>query len=1256
MIKTIKILFIALLMGLGQAQGQQLSKLQDDMALVQNELETIYERYRFGHSGYQTKNTPTEEELSLLKNKLLYLRESVEDFLRKNLPLLTSSTTNLFLYEDSNTILLDYLKLYLLAVEKWSALAPNQLEEINNNMSLKMPIKGEELASYREIVVIDSKVWDREIGLDFRPSWFNFTKEKIVTVTISQHTIKKLTQEKGHYLQMALAKEGVKEEVKEEVIEIPRWWRPHPPPFTPPPFYSENLEELLLEVIKRYLIESLQENLDRTKFILGIRKISDEEKEVIVRQNLLLRIADNKPLALLLIVEGTKLPQGTNTNDDFIKNLVDSKEATMAKEILGYPRPFLGMDEEQLQQAFCEILKRIRSYDRLSSFSEEENTRACEEELPKTNFKALVEEIEQELTPSSILNALNEKVTKVKSIYAEEKNDDFVKQELDVQALMRYTTDRKITGNYNSEDQAFLNFLESIPFYLAKYFKEQFMVESDTNETGIRKRLEEKIEYCDALWSNSYSAQYLSCINHIVLYANSSIERRKALAQIMEEGREDEDRQTWRWPWNLVQITQDRREDEERSGVIDDFATISQQGEFVPNYNIAGSIQRSTGLKYNNGSIQFDLDRDEQFEIFKNYSFYQRVTELPILGLEIGHTRLTPQHLRKRIGGNPYTLSRRKIKRLLNNSCSPFDSMPQQKEHCKEIIWQYFPLMNSQNIDYYLPDLSLDREKLVQALEIATIIAEYGRGPKQTLFEALTTDDEEANKGYLQLALWQEKQELEDKINAIEKWDSLNDAQAVAKHSLLHQLLSEHELLSSTYLAWAEKVEKKFPYRHKYREGESQGTYLYDMDLTKAEIATTAVTRRTVSLGFSGLLTLHLGGIIISNVFRAHRFASVFHWLYQGLTRKGIQNFSHVAVAMIATEVGIYGNHTLSRYPEEYQLLKYLSMDETDTIDPVSIKDLALMEEDLALRQKKYRISLIFESIFFTQFVAYIPPVTKGAQKGILYVQSSFHNRRQNNITKALDRLGINPSRWSWDANFLNEALRNRLLEAGDHQQAIKAHQYLLKRIRRVEETWTKYAVQNSSHFRRLNLEVGMEGWRTFLQQNYDPKRVADDLVYESINVLDDLLRRKIYFNEALTIDEYALFYQLFVAPKLPPVDAGNAHYVAVEVKNAASYLKGTPSKTFKVRVATEYDNAPTDIFYRRFISVAFDHHPEEVKWSYQILGVKKGVSKRELISAYRRLSRRYHPDHNPGDKVAEEIMKHINNSYKILMEHLGFN
>ncbi len=52
----------------------------------------------------------------------------------------------------------------------------------------------------------------------------------------------------------------------------------------------------------------------------------------------------------------------------------------------------------------------------------------------------------------------------------------------------------------------------------------------------------------------------------------------------------------------------------------------------------------------------------------------------------------------------------------------------------------------------------------------------------------------------------------------------------------------------------------------------------------------------------------------------------------------------------------------------------------------------------------------------------------------------------------------------------------------------------------------------------------------------------------------------------------------------------------------------------------------------------------------YRILGVSPGESLENVKKAYRRLARKYHPDVNPGDKIAEEKFKEINEAYNAII------
>jgi DnaJ-class molecular chaperone len=53
----------------------------------------------------------------------------------------------------------------------------------------------------------------------------------------------------------------------------------------------------------------------------------------------------------------------------------------------------------------------------------------------------------------------------------------------------------------------------------------------------------------------------------------------------------------------------------------------------------------------------------------------------------------------------------------------------------------------------------------------------------------------------------------------------------------------------------------------------------------------------------------------------------------------------------------------------------------------------------------------------------------------------------------------------------------------------------------------------------------------------------------------------------------------------------------------------------------------------------------------YNVLGVPKTATEKEIKGAYRKLARQYHPDVNPGDSKAEAKFQDINEAYEILSD-----
>src|SRR5262244_2740221 len=53
----------------------------------------------------------------------------------------------------------------------------------------------------------------------------------------------------------------------------------------------------------------------------------------------------------------------------------------------------------------------------------------------------------------------------------------------------------------------------------------------------------------------------------------------------------------------------------------------------------------------------------------------------------------------------------------------------------------------------------------------------------------------------------------------------------------------------------------------------------------------------------------------------------------------------------------------------------------------------------------------------------------------------------------------------------------------------------------------------------------------------------------------------------------------------------------------------------------------------------------------YDLLGVPRKASAKDIRAAFRKLARKYHPDLNPGDKSAEEKFKQLQEAYDVLSD-----
>jgi curved DNA-binding protein len=60
---------------------------------------------------------------------------------------------------------------------------------------------------------------------------------------------------------------------------------------------------------------------------------------------------------------------------------------------------------------------------------------------------------------------------------------------------------------------------------------------------------------------------------------------------------------------------------------------------------------------------------------------------------------------------------------------------------------------------------------------------------------------------------------------------------------------------------------------------------------------------------------------------------------------------------------------------------------------------------------------------------------------------------------------------------------------------------------------------------------------------------------------------------------------------------------------------------------------------------------PVKFRDYYEVLGVKRDATEEQIRQAFRKLARKYHPDVNPNDKIAEDRFKEINEANEVLSD-----